>query len=139
MNFLEKLVVSHGSLPTDFGWLPTKNVLLTTIYRRKKVESVPHIPAAPLEKKKPDYTLGELHIPYNPWEGYIYLHNWLIFMVNVAKHNVCPMDGHEYVDRKKMSSLYTSNFHGSFSCLSEPVWKLLGFDHVSKQKKGFRL
>ena len=97
-------------------------MLLTTI-DGKKLNRCLTYPAAPVEKKKPDYTLGELHIPYNPWEGYIYLHIWLMFMINVAKYNVCPMDGHEYVDRKKMSSLYTSNFHGSFSCLSEPVWK----------------
>ena len=68
-------------------------------------------PAAPLEKKT-DYTLGELHIPYNPWEGYIYLHIWLIFMINVAKHNVCPMDGHEYVDRKKCQVCTLLTFMG---------------------------
>ena len=35
---------------------------------------------------------GVHDIPYHPWEWYIYLHEWLIFMVNVGKYT-SPMDG----------------------------------------------
>ena len=33
--------------------------------------------------------------PYHPWDWYIYLHEWLIFMVNVGKYT-SPMDAMGY-------------------------------------------
>ena len=27
-------------------------------------------------------------IPYHPWDGYIYLHEWLVYMVNVGKYTI---------------------------------------------------
>ena len=43
------------------------------------------------------------HIPYHPWDWYIYLHGWLMFMVNVGKYT-SPMDGMGmiYTNFKKM-------------------------------------
>ena len=34
-------------------------------------------------------------IPYHPWDWYIYLHEWFIFIVNVGKYTI-PMDGMMY-------------------------------------------
>ena len=34
-------------------------------------------------------------IPYHPWDCFIYLHGWLIFMVNVGKCNIHGWYGHD--------------------------------------------
>ena len=31
--------------------------------------------------------------PYHPWDGYIYLHEWLVFMVNVGKYTIHGLFG----------------------------------------------
>ena len=32
----------------------------------------------------------EISYPYHPWDWYIYLHIWFIFMVNVGKYTIVP-------------------------------------------------
>ena len=45
------------------------------------------------------------NIPYHPWDWYIYLHEWLIFMVNVGKYTIHGLFGYVNWPLKKKKPL----------------------------------
>ena len=48
----------------------------------------------------------DLSFPYHPWDWYIYLHEWLIFIVNVAKYTIHGCYGFNY-NMKNTTSLFS--------------------------------
>ena len=55
------------------------------------VEPVSSDPKVQDEKHRCLNVAEVFHSPYHPWDWHIYLHEWLIFMVNVGK--IPCMDG----------------------------------------------
>ena len=45
-------------------------------------------------------------IPEDPWDWYIYLHEWLIFMGNVGKYTIHGSSGHE---KKQTTAMFLLN------------------------------
>ena len=70
--------IRHGYffLDRDTSWT---NIWSAWMREKNKTQRFP-------TKKTPHF-----HNPYDPWDWYIYLHEWLILMVNVGKYT-SPMD-----------------------------------------------